>query len=115
MMDALKFLTEQRRMCRANKNKCDTCPAYISKGDCYLMFIDGNDDDFFVFSDCFKSVIKNRYSISGKSGDFLCECKRRIGCFFANNYGIVGLVIRKNDDGIFIFNTTRCKNEDECN
>lgn len=57
-MDALKFLTEQRRMCRANKNECDTCPTYIGKGDCYLMFIDGNDDDFFVFREAIKIVEK---------------------------------------------------------
>ena len=45
MMDALRFLKEQKRMCRAND--CNTCPAYIYKGDCYLMFMEDGDDEFF--------------------------------------------------------------------
>ena len=44
-MDALKFLTEQKRFCRSQD--CSTCPAYIYKGDCYLMYMEDGGDDFF--------------------------------------------------------------------
>lgn len=55
-MDALKFLKEQKRMCK-KVNDCSKCPAYIGKCDCYIMFLADTEDEMYT-NDFFKKAIE---------------------------------------------------------